>query len=333
MATWQQFVDWFHTIAEPAPPPGVSELKILRPRVLLITYNPKNPSDRTQRLSSFQHWADVDDLVDGYIADVRECSNGLVEYQVVQSVDVDFWPVRKDGFSYDWNSFTTCYRTKTGWHKPDEYNGADYDAIMRDFGILQRVEANQIDEVWLFAYPYAGFWESTMGGPGAFYCNSQEILQAPGVSRRFVIMGFNYERGVGEMLEALGHRFESCLAQTWRSQLGNQNLWKRFSRYDKTTPGGANCGMMHWAPNSQKEYEWGNPTKVVSNCDDWLNFPNFQGITRVVDCSDWGSPPNGTGDIRAHHKWWFKHLPKVRGQTLGIANNWWLYGIEPNAVR
>ena len=33
------------------------------------------------------------------------------------------------------------------------------------------------------------------------------------------------------------------------------------------------------------------------------------------------------------NKWWFEHLPKADGHTQGIANNWWLYVIDPNVVR
>jgi hypothetical protein len=84
---------------------------------------------------------------------------------------------------------------------------------------------------------------------------------------------------------------------------------------------------MHYAPNSQIDYDWGNTTRVRSNCDDWLNFPSLQGTARLVDCRDWGN-----GDMRAHHKWWFKRLPNAPGTTHGIANNWWLYGLDPNAV-
>jgi hypothetical protein len=37
--------------------------------------------------------------------------------------------------------------------------------------------------------------------------------------------------------------------------------------------------------------------------------------------------------MRAHHKWWFKHLPRASSFTWGIANNWWLYGVDPNTVK
>jgi hypothetical protein len=106
------------------------------------------------------------------------------------------------------------------------------------------------------------------------------------------------------------------------------NLWERFCRYDRVSPGNAALGNVHFAPNSVRDYDWGNPSRVVSECDDWLyNFPNFKGVRRTVTARDWGN-----GEIRAHHKWWLKHLPKTAGQINGISNNWWQYVMDPNNV-
>ena len=106
---------------------------------------------------------------------------------------------------------------------------------------------------------------------------------------------------------------------------GDANLWKVFSRYDQVAPGQAEVGMMHWAPNSVRDYDWGNARSVPTRADDWLNFPNLTGEIKTLNCSAWGN-----GDIRAHHQWWFKRLPKVPGRTNGVANNWWRYVIDVN---
>jgi hypothetical protein len=299
-------------------------LQPLRRRVLLITYDPIIHSAGGRKLTQVQGWRKVDELVQEFVADLWECSGGFVQFEIAERIEVDAWPVKVDGFRYEESAFLQCWRSRTGWHAPD---AVDYEAILADFDLLNRVESGEIDEVWLFAFPYAGFYESIMVGPGAFWCNSPPLPKMVGISRRFVIMGFNYERGVGPMLESLGHRFESHLQQTWRHRPGDDNLWQRFIRYDLVAPGQANCGWMHYAPNSQVDYDWGNRTPVLSKCDEWLSFPDFRGVARAVDCSEWGH-----GDMRAHHKWWFKHLPRARGQTLGISNNWWLYGVDPNAV-
>ena len=330
MSFWDELSALLRALVQTRPQPaaGAAEREkppeSLSPRVLLISFDPVIRSEKARRLSQVMGWRDVDALCRDYIADLQECSRGFLRYRIVERLQVDAWPVKADGFRYDEATFLRNYRRGQGWHQPD---WVDYEAIIDEFDLIQRIDADQIDEVWLFAFPYAGFYESRMVGPGAFWCNSPP-MERNDVNRRFVIMGFNYERGVGPMLESFGHRVESHLRHTWRRVHGDANLWEQFILYDKKAPGRANCGWMHYAPNSLTDYDWGNRTKVLSNCDDWLNFPNFQGITRLVNCSEWGD-----GDMRAHHKWWFKHLPHAPGWTRGIANNWWWYGVDPNAVR
>jgi hypothetical protein len=82
-------------------------------------------------------------------------------------------------------------------------------------------------------------------------------------------MGFSYERGVGEMLENMGHRAESIMEKTFEGLPAIQNLWRRFIRYEKTAPGRAALGNIHFAPNSLRDYDWNNPASVSSECDDW----------------------------------------------------------------
>ena len=133
-------------------------------------------------------------------------------------------------------------------------------------------------------------------------------------------MGFSYERGVGEMLEDMGHRAESVLAYRWGNVADNLNLWKKYARYEAVAPGQAEVGMLHWAPNSVRDYDWGNPAPVLTAADNWLSFPDLTGQPKTLNCSAWGN-----GDIRAHHKWWLERLPKVPGRISGVANNWWRY--------
>jgi len=118
------------------------------------------------------------------------------------------------------------------------------------------------------------------------------------------------------------------MEKTFGKLTGDANLWKRFTQYEKIASGKAACGNIHFAPNSQKDYDWNNPTPVKSECYDWqLNFPNFKGDVRTVGPSEWGS-----GDIRAHHKWWFNHFPRVAGRKNKIHNNWWQYVVNPLQV-
>jgi hypothetical protein len=215
-------------------------------------------------------------------------------------------------------------RAGSGFHQPDM---ADYARLIEDYDLCGKVQRGETDEIWLFGPPYGGMHESCMGGPGAFWCNGPIVENTDHCGKRFVIMGFSYERGVGEMLENMGHRVESILGRIYKDIPPQENPWHRFLRYDKSHPGQSEVGSVHYAPNSQRDYDWGNTTPVLSRCDTWHNYPDLEGEPRMVDCSEWGS-----GDIRGHHVWWLRHLGHVDGETDGILNNWWAYILDPNNV-
>jgi hypothetical protein len=295
-------------------------------RVSLIIHNPRVPSAGGAPLNQALKWNDPDSLCAGYISDLKEISYGYANYEIVERIEVDKFPRKVDGFVYQADEFVNAIQTRKGFHDPD---AVDYDALIAEFDMLGKLERDEIDEFWLFAFPYAGYYESIMGGPGAFWCNAPALKQTAHAARRFVIMGFNYQRGVGEMLENFGHRAESIMKHTFRRTDGEENLWERFIRHEFKNPGQAEVGWMHYAPNSVRDYDWGNQTPVRSRWHTWQRFPNLDGEARVCNCTDWGN-----GDIRLHHKWWFKLLPHITGAADGgIAYNWWQYIVDPNLVR
>ena len=319
-------------------------------QVLMIVHDPLLRSQGGRRLHEHFSWHDPDDLAQRYIDDVREASHGYANYAIAERIVVDGLPLKVDGFRYDERSYLAGWRgaggplnlaapgagaggplnlaapgAGAGFHQPDTM---DYAGLVHEHHILERVAGGAADEVWLFGPPYAGYYESIMGGPGAFWCNAPPLAGAaqsalPG-ARRYVIMGFNYERGVGEMLEDLGHRAESILSHVYAAHRGGENLFERFVRYDRTCPGCAECGNVHFAPNSRADYDWGNTRPVPSRCDTWYRFPDLSGEPRVVDCHEWGG-----GDIRRHHLWWLRHFPHVDGAAHGVSWNWWEYVIDP----
>lgn len=309
------------TLDDPNEPAQVTVRK-----VLLIVYDPVMDAASGKKLSEQMGWKLPEDLVTGYMTDIAQCSYGMASYQVIEHIDVDEFPAKVNGFRYTPQTYMDVLRNISTPHMPQE---VDYYAILSQFNILSRVANHEIDEVWIFAFPHAGFYESIMAGPNAFWCNAPALKNTGDSGRRFVIMGFSYERGVGEMLESFGHRFESIMEKTFGRLSGDANLWKRFIRYEKTAPSKAALGNIHFAPNSERDYDWNNPSTVKSECYDWLlNFPDFKGDIRAVTASEWGN-----GEIRAHHQWWLKHIPHVAGRQNGIHNNWWQYVIDPQNVR
>ncbi len=308
------------------PPDNTTEpVRIVSPRVLSVVYDPVMDPAAGTKLSQMMKWNNVDDLTSGFIQDVLEVSNGMGRYQVVQKVELNEFPALVDGFRYTPQTYLDVVKKAQPPHQPQT---VDYLALLTGLNVLPRISQRDIDEVWLFGFPQAGFYESIMGGSGAFWCNANPLtVTAAGCDRKFVVMGFSYERGPGEMLHSFSHRCESILTKAFEQTQGEANLYGRFSRYDKIDPGNAEVGVVHFAPNSEQDYDYNNPRLVPSNCFDWLNFPNFQNDVRQVNASEWGN-----GDLRAYHKWWLGHIPRVAGRTSGVANNWWQYILDPNLI-
>jgi hypothetical protein len=222
-------------------------------KVLVIDFHPAAVPAR---------WNRSDVLIPGYIDAMRKASQDILAYQVVEKLEVPEYPLLMDGRQYTDTTFIgvladdqSALRDANG-----NYLLADYEQIIQKFDLLQKIESAQIDEVWMFGGPYFGFYESRMVGTDAFWCNGPAIEQN---CRRFVIMGFNYEREVKEMVHDYGHRAESLLAK----QFGSEEFLRRL--YDQQpTPAPANAyeqflldvGTVHRKPGGQEygqdEFAW-----------------------------------------------------------------------------
>ncbi|MGE5249418.1 MAG: hypothetical protein ACM3QS_04315, partial [Bacteroidota bacterium] len=297
--------------------------RVTASRVLVLVYDPIMEWTTGRKLSEQQDWQRVEDLASGFMRDISAASGGFARYQIAQRIDLSEFPASTDGFRHTPQSYMEVLRGMAPPHVPRE---ADYVSVLKRFRILERVARKEIDEVWIFAFPQAGFYGSTMGGPGAFWCNAPPLRNTDASLRRFVVMGFSVERNVGDMLEAFGHRAESIMQKVYSPLSGEENLWNRFARYDMAAPGQAAVGTVHFAPNSRRDYEWENASPVMSECYDWLNnFPDFKNDIRPVEAQEWGG-----GAARLHHQWWLNHIPRRPGRRNGILHNWWPYIIDPD---
>lgn len=316
-------------------------------KVMVINFDPIIEHKGNKRLHAV-YWPSHDPrlLAQYYIDDLRECSHGWANYEIVEWVDADYFPIKVDGFQYTDQTFCTAWENGGPFHSPD---GVDYYRVLRDKyynynnpkTVAERVADGDIDEVFMFGAPYFGYWESCMCGPSPYFVNGGTYY-VPEAGRNFIVMGFNYERWVGEMLEDYGHRAECIMWRVYGSwnAYPPQHNWDLFTLVDKNIVDRnlytAGCGNVHYAPNSTADYQWGNFTYVWSTADDWLNnWPNLQGARRQMNCADWGY-----GDIRLHHKWWFRHFPHTAGvwdtgptssPNYGKQNNWWKYLADFNS--
>jgi len=241
------------------------EITTLTRKVLAIDFRPSGLPAR---------WNRTDDLIPGDIEAMGRVSQEVLKYRVVEKLVVPEFPFLVDGSQYTETTFIGVLADDSSALRDADgrYLFADYDRIIQQFDLIQRVEGEQIDEVWMFGGPYFGFYESRMVGKGAFWCNG------PGIEkdcRRFVIMGFNYERDVKEMVHDYGHRAENILAKHFGSEtllsglyrlkpaLAPANAYEQFLLDVGTVhrePGGEEYGQDEFAWLTAMQPDWWPPT-------------------------------------------------------------------------
>jgi hypothetical protein len=215
-------------------------------------------------------WGNTAELIEEYIEGILQASQRYLLYKVSARLDVPKYPVLADGRQYNDSTWAqalqddkTAYRDAAG-----NYMLADYPRIVQEFNIVQGIQSGQIDEVWMFGGPYFGFYESRMVGKGAFWCNAPAIEHP---CRRFVMMGFNYQRGAQEMIHSFGHRAESILSKHFNSQdfqnrlygvqptSAPRNPYEQWLLQHGTVhrqPGGADYGQNEFVWASALKTEW-----------------------------------------------------------------------------
>ncbi len=160
------FSNFFKPSQPKVPPDSATEpAQITLSKVLLIVYDPIMDPASGQTLSQQQSWHRPTDLITSFMLDMMQVSAGMARYQIVQRVDLNEFPAKTDGFRYTPETYMNVLRGTVAPHMPQEVN---YNAILTQFNILQRVARSEIDEVWLFGFPHAGFYESVMAGRALF---------------------------------------------------------------------------------------------------------------------------------------------------------------------
>lgn len=269
------------------------------------------------------NWNDPIDLTEQYIETMASVSNDYILFNLTHWQWINDWPVKSDGFVYDANSFDDCWIGGNNCHSPDINN---YPLNIANYGIEEKINRNEVDEIWFWGGPNFGYYESVMAGPGAYWINGTPYPNV-NTNRPFVVMGFNYERGLAEMLHSNGHRAENHMKRAYNDTWNEANPvsnWDYFtaniSKTTSTTTYGV--GNIHFPPNGASDYDYGNSNSVVSTALNWANYPNLTGATTIVNKSTWGGP-----DYHLNYmKFWFDLLPIADGINAdGRLNNWWTY--------
>lgn len=313
-------------------------------KVLVIAYDPILENQSNKRLHEYfedYFQGAYDDLsptslTTKLIESLDEDSHGKVKYELTEAIHiVDEWPLHENGQRYTDTSYPPDFEDQD-----DEWDmgPVDYMEIINDFNIEARVNNGEVDEVWLLGGPGFGWFESAMAGNDAYEINGDVITGVN--SKRFVVMGLNYERITAEALESYGHRAEHIMTHVYgslhfpagpapTSVPSPMHVWDQFMVKDYDPLDWAGCSNVHGALNveawsEEDEYNTWSERDVQSNCEDWYNFPYLTGDTQTTDCNTW-MINCGTQDRKDFIKWWFNHMPHVAGTMDGYLNNWWRY--------
>jgi hypothetical protein len=110
---------------------------------------------------------------------LKRASGGQVVFSVAQKFELDEFPPDNDP-NVD---FTPQNYAQLRSQSYDMWNHgkANYVAICNDprFGIIPRVEAQEVDAIWVFGPDGTGFWETAMAGAPLERCLRPARLQGP----------------------------------------------------------------------------------------------------------------------------------------------------------
>lgn len=308
--------------AAPEPPPvawkGNPAPNAVPVRLYVVIYDPIIESRSGKRLHEVMGWQDPDVLTAGLVRDFAMVSHGTARYQIVGRVQRDEWPIHTNGRRYTDELFLAETAKKTWTLGP-----GDYAAIVRDNKLAEKVNAGEVDEVFLWGFPGAGWFESVMVGNGAFWINGTPV---PGFDTKpFAMMGLNYERGYAEAAESYGHRVESILKRVYGGWAAAEDHdWNRFTLLDRDLAGRGGVGNAHNAFNAEPgtDYNRTSTRALSTSADDWYAFPAMTGKRTTQSCNAWGCSSYG------YLKWWYSHMPHAAGFKNGVLNNWWRYILD-----
>lgn len=307
-------------------------------KVAVVIQDPRIPSMGNKRMHelfktpgyTFQ-WHDPQDLIKAYRDTLNAVSGGAIRYEIVKVYDDSLFFTRLKG-DKELLSLSQIVQLlqEPKWETfKSRETSFDYNRFIDHYGFCDMRDKGIIHEVWLWSFPYAGTWESTFAGEGAFWLNSQPV-KGTSCKDLLTVMGLNYEREMSLALESYGHRFESIMRKVygrWNNNAPDRNNWELFTTYDLKMPGRAHVGNIHFPPNGLKDYDWINKTVVNTFADTWYYYPNISETKgRSVDCQEWKCTHLG------YMTWWMRHVPHFKGlnKADGHLNNWWHYVVDYN---
>lgn len=300
-------------------------------RAIVLNFEPRIPGMGNKRLWEALGWNDPRRLAAQFEADIEFMTGGAIDVQIVESRHFEEFPLFGDGFRFS----------------PDEYAqnrlignfgyftrpvGFDLDHVVRTQGLEALVNAGQIDEIWVFGDHFLLFGgyalgEAWMAGPGSFFINGPSYPEIA-FNRAIAGYGFNYERGVAEMVHNLSHRTENHGQRAF----GFWNLASPVTAFDKFSANGfgspgqtPGVGTCHHPANADDEYDYNDVRVVPSAAFDFPGYPALTGATTLVSRDTWALGPVPDYQ-RDYLNFYFGMVPRNAGTAAdGRQANWFKY--------
>ena len=315
-------------------------------KVALVLQDPVLPSG--YRIHKEFKWRDPRVLADEIVKHFRTSTDSVVNFQIVERIEAGRLFTKMNDTMLTIDRYARLLR-EPGWRSLRAASdsgriGFDYRALVKYYHFDEKRNAGEIDEVWVFAAPFLGMYESQLLGPHAFWWNSPPIKEGTALKKLLSVMGLNYERGVDLALHSFGHRIESAVIQAyqdaenrpWNDRSMDPTSWDLFTRIEKDVPGQSHVGNIHFPPNGTHDYDYSNTMVVRSSHQAWFRYPWLYQVSSDVDVTTWTHPEKDplaeTREHLGYLRWWFNHLPRYQGVTGGVLNNWWYYVLDYEAA-
>jgi hypothetical protein len=308
-------------------------------KVALVLQDPTLQSG--QKIHQMFGWRDPRVLSNDLVKHFKEATDSVVNFQFVETIVPPILFTRYYGEYLSVPQYVALLQ-EPGWVSLKKASDSgeiyfDYREFVKYYQYDLKRNAGTIDEVWVFAAPYLGMYESQLMGPNAFWWNSPPIKDGTALTKLLSVMGLNYERGVDQAFHSFGHRMESAVVEAyhdaqgrnWDPKSSNPTPWDLYTRIDKDMPGQAHVGNIHFPPNGAADYDYGNLKIVLSYAENWYRYPYLYDDTSRVNVYTWlymdNDPLAEGADHLGYLRWWYGHIPRYEGVTDGVLNNWWLY--------
>lgn len=300
-------------------------------KVIVVVYNPVLSSNGNETLIDHLKAHDPKQYSKILADVVNRASNGYVNYEFVDFIELNGIPIKTDGFQYTTDSLLSAREAKS-YRRPDRSN---YRKIFEANNLIERCKKENISEIWIWGAGGMGFDELAMYIPNRYarfaptenpwFYRPYEI--PPEIGHTVWVMGFNYEVSIGNMIHSYNHRVESMMALVfghgvWDKSLVGADPFNTFTMLNLDFPDKpSQVGNTHVPPNGKFGYDYKPKGTVMTYADAWpTHYPDMKDCQpRQFDSSMYGNTQEG------YQEWFMFHIPSRPGFTKWGYNNWWVY--------